>query len=67
MEGKKAQEMKGMARCVRITEGELPGLCDRFEVQRRERQSYFEVSRLRIRSLLMSLIETKDVLEVEYF
>lgn len=56
-----------MARCVRITEGELMGLCDRFEVQRRERQSYFEVSRLRIRSLLMSLTETKDVLGVEHF
>lgn len=56
-----------MAKCVRITEGELTGLCDRFEVQRRERQTCFEVSRLRIRSLLMSLIETKNVLDVEYF
>lgn len=56
-----------MGRCAKITEGELTGLHDRFDTGSEEgRGSDFEVSRLRIGSLLMRLIKTEEVLDVEY-
>lgn len=56
--------MKGMDRYAKITEGELTGLHDRFDTGCGEgRGSDFEVSRLRIRSLLTRLIKTKEVLD----